>query len=51
MITTPELITTTEVITAVIHLTIPGRDMPKYMDPAIQEVIRAITSQGARIAG
>ncbi|MBL8001513.1 MAG: GyrI-like domain-containing protein, partial [Flavobacteriales bacterium] len=47
----PELITTTEVITAVIHLTIPGRDMPKYMDPAIQEVIRAITSQGARIAG
>lgn len=51
MITAPELITTTEVITAVIHLTIPGRDMPKHMDPAIQEVIRTVTGQGATIVG
>lgn len=51
MITTPERITTKEVITAVIHLTIPGRDMPKYMDPAIQEIIRTVLSQGIRITG
>lgn len=51
MTTPPELITTKEVATAVIHLVIPGRDMPKYMDPAIQEVIKTITRQGASIAG
>ena len=36
MITPPEVITTKETVTAVIPLVIPGRDMPKYMDPAIQ---------------
>ena len=51
MITPPEVITTAEVITATIHLVIPGRDMGRYMDPAIQEVIKAITSQGASMAG
>lgn len=51
MITTPEVITTKEVITAAIPLVIPGRDMPKYMDPAIQEVIKTITGQGAGIVG
>lgn len=51
MITTPEVVTTKELITAVIPLVIPGRDMPKYMDPAIQEVIKAITGQGSNIAG
>lgn len=51
MITPPEVITTKEIITAVIPLVIPGRDMPKYMDPAIQEVIKAITSQGANMTG
>ncbi len=51
VITTPELITTHEVITAVIHLTIPCQEMGKYMDPAIQEVIKAITGQGAQITG
>lgn len=51
MITTPEVITTKEIITAVIPLVIPGRDMPKYMDPAIQEVIKTIIGQGASIAG
>lgn len=51
MITPPELITTQEVTTAVIHLVIPGRDMPKHMDPAIQEVIKTITGQGIQIAG
>lgn len=51
MIAPPELISTKEVATAVIHLVIPGRDMPKYMDPAIHEIIKAITGQGARITG
>ena len=51
MITPPEVITTKETITAVIPLLIPGRDMPKYMDPAIQEIIKVITAQGVRIAG
>ena len=51
LITAPEVITTKEVITAVIHLKIPCEDMGKYMDPAIQEVIKAITGQGIAIAG
>jgi effector-binding domain-containing protein len=51
MISTPEVITTMEVITAAIPLVIPGRDMPMYMDPAIQEIIKTITSQGAGPAG
>ena len=51
MITTPEVITTQEVITAVIPLVIPGRDMPKYMDPAIQEVIQVLSEQGMKPTG
>ncbi len=51
MISTPEVITTKEVITAAIPLVIPGRDMPKYMDPAIQEIIKTITGQGVQITG
>ncbi len=51
MITPPEVTTTKEIATAVIQLVIPGRDMPKYMDPAIQEIIKTITSQGINIAG
>ena len=51
MITTPAVITTQEIITAVIHLVIPGRDMPKYMDPAIQEIIKVLADQGISSAG
>lgn len=51
MISTPEIISTLETATAVIPLMIPGRDMPKYMDPAIQEIIKTITEQGVQIAG
>lgn len=51
MITPPEVITTREVIAATIPLVIPGRDMPKYMDPAIQEIIKTITGQGINITG
>ena len=51
MITTPGVITTQEVITAAIPLVIPGRDMPKYMDPAIQEIIKTLADQGMRPTG
>lgn len=51
MISTPEIITTTEQAAAVIHLTIPGRDMPKFMDPAIQEIIKTLADQGMQPAG
>ena len=51
MITKPELINTSEVLSAAIHLTIPGRDMPKYMDPAIQDIIKTLADQGMQPTG
>ena len=51
MNTTPEIITTKEQGTAVIHLVIPGRDMPKYMDPAIQEILKTLADQGLQPVG
>lgn len=51
MISTPEVIHTRQIPTAVIPLVIAGRDMPKYMDPAIQELIKTITGQGIQITG
>ena len=42
MITPPQLISTAAQNTAVIHLLIPGRDLPKYMDPAIQEIMKTV---------
>ncbi|HRH69153.1 MAG TPA: GyrI-like domain-containing protein [Flavobacteriales bacterium] len=51
MITPPEVITTKELITAAIPLVIPGRDMPKYMDPAIEEIIKVLSDQGLHPAG
>lgn len=51
MITLPELTTTPQQATAAIHLVIPGKDMGRYMDPAIQEIINLITEQGVSITG
>jgi effector-binding domain-containing protein len=51
MITAPELTTTTEQPAATIHLVIPGRDMPKHMDPAIQEILKVLADQGLQPAG
>ena len=51
MNTMPEIITTNEQPTAVIHLVIPGRDMPKYMDPAIQEILKTLKDQGLQPTG
>jgi effector-binding domain-containing protein len=47
MITTPQLLTIEGFRAAAIHLVIPGREMPKYMDPAIAELLRVISAQGA----
>lgn len=51
MISPPEVITTSELQTAVIHLVIPGRDMPKFMDPAIQEILKTLADQGVHPTG
>ena len=51
MITSPEVTTTTEQLAATIHLVISGHDMPKYMDPAIKEIIQVLADQGMQPAG
>lgn len=51
LITEPQVIWTDVLPTAVIHLTVPGSDMPKYMDPAIQEVLKVLADQGQHPAG
>ena len=51
MITKPELVTTSEVLSAAIHLTIPARDMSKYMDPAIQDIMKTLADQGMKPSG
>ena len=51
MNTTPTIVETQEQPTAVIHLVIPGRDMPKYMDPAIQEILKTLADQGMQPTG
>ena len=51
MITQPEVITTKEIATAVIPLVIPGRDMPKYIDPALQEILKVLADQGMHPTG
>ncbi|MBK9177826.1 MAG: GyrI-like domain-containing protein [Flavobacteriales bacterium] len=51
MISPPTITTTNEVLTATIHLVIPGMDMPKHMDPAIQEIIHVLADQGMQPAG
>lgn len=51
MITPPKLTTSTEQATASIHLVIPAMEMGRYMDPAIDEIIKVITKQGVSITG
>jgi effector-binding domain-containing protein len=51
MITQPEIITAAEVPAAVIHLVIPGREMPKYIDPAIEEIVQVLADQGMHPVG
>lgn len=51
MIETPSIHQTKAQHTATIHLTITGVDMPKYMDPAIKEVVKALADQGITPSG
>ncbi|MBP8879372.1 MAG: GyrI-like domain-containing protein [Flavobacteriales bacterium] len=51
MNTAPSIVETEEQPTAVIHLVIPGRDMSKYMDPAIQEMLKTLSDQGMQPVG
>ena len=51
MNTEPSIVETEEQPTAVIHLVIPGHDMPKYMDPAIQEILKTLADQGMHANG
>lgn len=51
MIDTPTIVTTAAQRTAVIHLVVPGPEMPKYMGPAIEELMKTLAEQGIRPAG
>lgn len=51
MITPPEVVDAVEVPAAIIHLEIPGREMPKYMDAAIVEILQVLGEQGMFPAG
>jgi effector-binding domain-containing protein len=51
MIDTPQIIQTEELLTAVIHLTVPRADISNVMGPAIAEIISTIATQGASING
>lgn len=51
MISTPQIVDTEELITAVIPLVIPCHDMPTHMDPAIEELMQTLLGQGIRITG
>lgn len=46
MISEPKITTTTARTAAVVHLNIPRDEIEQTMDPAIQEVLAAIASQG-----
>ena len=47
----PVITRTTEKRSAIIHLNIPGKDMPKFMDPAIQEILAVLKHQGLHPSG
>jgi effector-binding domain-containing protein len=51
MIDPPQIVQSNHVITAVIHLTVPRKDIQTVMGPAIAEVIAAASAQGAGPAG
>ena len=51
MIDPPQIIQTDRQIAAVIHLTVPRKDIQTVMGPAIAEVVAAASAQGAGPAG
>lgn len=51
MIDKPTIVEVPMQRTATIHLNIPGMDMPKHMDPAIQEILQVLAEQGLKPSG
>ncbi len=51
MIEEPTIIEVSAITGACIHLVIPGREMPKYIDPAIAEILKALNAHGTSPAG
>jgi effector-binding domain-containing protein len=51
MLDTPQIVQTTEQLTAVIHLTIPRAEIRNVMGPGIAEVRAAVAAQGITPAG
>ena len=51
MIDTPQILETSEQLTAVIHLTIPREQIQAEMGPAMGEVMAVVSAQGLRKTG
>jgi effector-binding domain-containing protein len=51
MIETPTVTSSKEQITALVHVTVPRKDIQKVMGPGIEEVKAVIAAQGATTAG
>jgi len=51
MIDTPKILTTTEQLTAMIHVTVPRADIQKVMGPGLKEVMAAVAAQGISATG
>ena len=51
MLSTPQIIQTTTQLAAVIHLTVPRKDMMKVFGPAVSEVMTALAAQSLEPVG
>src|SRR5258708_4248843 len=51
MIDTPQILDSSAQQTATIHLTVPRAKMQSVMGPAMQEVMAAVSAQGAKPTG
>jgi effector-binding domain-containing protein len=47
----PEITRTEKQLTASIHMVVPGPEMPKYMGPAIEELMMTLAAQGIQPSG
>ena len=51
MIETPNITKTKDLLTAMVHVTVPRSEIQKVMGPGIQEVNEVIAAQGVAPAG
>ncbi len=51
MLSTPEIVSTPEILTASIRLNVPGPEMPLHMGPAIGELFRTLQEMGVQATG